>query len=146
MDLAAVLADATLAEQRIVGRHLLHLGDHLRRVVALQRLDGLQVMQHGRVDARLDHGGHVALVLRGEALREGARCVVAVPGERLGEDQALRRLQAERMHVRDEHQQPGEVLPALDDAELGRLLDRVDRIAAGIGEADDLGLGGLRLQ
>ena len=41
---------------------------------------------------------------------------------------------------------PGELLPALDDAEFGALLDRVDGVAAGIGQADDLGLGRLRLQ
>ena len=36
--------------------------------------------------------------------------------------------------------------PPLHDAELGRLLDRVDGVAAGIGKADDLGLRRLRLQ
>jgi hypothetical protein len=48
--------------------------------------------------------------------------------------------------VGDEHQHAGQALSALDDAELGRLLDRVDGVAAGIGQADDLGLGGLGLQ
>ena len=82
----------------------------------------------------------------GEALGEGAGLVVQVPVEGLGEDQALRRLEAERVHVGDEDEQAGELLAALDDAELGGLLDRVDGVAAGVGEADDLGLGGLRLQ
>ena len=82
----------------------------------------------------------------GEALGERARLVVQVPVERLGEDQALRGLQAERVHVGEEHEQAGEVLAALDDAELGRLLDRVGRVAAGVGEADDLRLRRLRLQ
>ena len=50
------------------------------------------------------------------------------------------------MHVGQEDQQTGELLAALDDAEFGRLLDRVDRVAAGIGETDDLGARGLRLQ
>src|SRR5664279_3331523 len=45
MDLAAVDADRALAEQRIVGRHFLHLGHDLGAVVALQRLDRLEVMQ-----------------------------------------------------------------------------------------------------
>src|SRR5262249_10610808 len=35
MDLAAVGAHRSLAEERIVGRHLLHLGDDLGAVVAL---------------------------------------------------------------------------------------------------------------
>src|SRR5437660_6923081 len=39
MDLAAVGADAAFAEQRIIGGHLLHLGDDLGSIVALQRLD-----------------------------------------------------------------------------------------------------------
>src|SRR4029453_10450977 len=43
VDLAAVDADRPLAEQRIVGGHFLHLGDDFRAVVALQRLDRLQV-------------------------------------------------------------------------------------------------------
>src|SRR5438067_1370258 len=41
VDLAAVGADAALAEERVLRRHLLHLGDHLGGVVALQRLDCL---------------------------------------------------------------------------------------------------------
>ena len=41
---------------------------------------------------------------------------------------------------------PARVWPRLGDAELGRLLDRVDGVAAGVGEADHLGAGGLRLQ
>ena len=50
------------------------------------------------------------------------------------------------MDVGQEHEHPGKVLPALDDAELGGLLDRVRRVAAGIGETEDLGLRCLRLQ
>ena len=41
---------------------------------------------------------------------------------------------------------PGQRLAALGDAELGRLLDRVDGVAAGVGEPDHLGAGRLRLQ
>ncbi len=50
------------------------------------------------------------------------------------------------MDVGDEHEQAGEVLAALHDAELGSLLDRVDGVAAGIGKPDNLGARGLRLQ
>ncbi len=50
------------------------------------------------------------------------------------------------MDVGDEHQQAGELLAAFDDAELRGLLDRVDGVAAGVGETDDLCLGGLGLQ
>ena len=42
--------------------------------------------------------------------------------------------------------QAGQALAAFDEAELGRLLDRVDGVAAGVGESDHLRLGTLRLQ
>ncbi len=50
------------------------------------------------------------------------------------------------MHVVDEEQQRGELLTARDNAELGRLLDRIGGVAAGIGEPDHFCLRGLRLQ
>ena len=50
------------------------------------------------------------------------------------------------MHVVDEQQQRRELLAAGDDAEFGRLLDRVGGVAAGIGKPDHLRLRGLRLQ
>ena len=87
-----------------------------------------------------------AAVALGEALGERARLVVHVPVEGLGEDEALGGRQPERVHVGDEDQQAREILAAPHDAELGALLDRVGGVAAGVGEADDLGLGGLRLQ
>ena len=69
-----------------------------------------------------------------------------VPVEAFGEDEALRGLEAEPVHLGERHQQAGELLAGLDDAELGRLLDRVGGVEAGIGKADDLGLRALRLQ
>ena len=50
------------------------------------------------------------------------------------------------MDVGDENQQAREACPPCDDAELGGLLDGVDRVAASIGEPDHLRLRGLRLQ
>ena len=41
---------------------------------------------------------------------------------------------------------PASVCPRLRDAELARLLDRVDRVAAGIGQADHLRARALRLK
>ena len=148
-DAAAVGAQRALAEQRIVGRHLLHLGDDLGAVmrIAAERVQRLQVMQHGGIIAGLRHRRHrvVGRPSPGSAsTRRGS--VVQVPVEGFGEGQALRGLQAERMHVVDEQQQRGELLAACDDAEFGRLLDRVGGVAAGIGKADDLRLRGLRLQ
>src|SRR6516162_10329028 len=57
VDLAAVFPQTPLAEGEIVGRNLLHLR-HDRRtalfsVVDTQSRDGLQVVQHARVAARL---------------------------------------------------------------------------------------------
>src|SRR5262249_8866962 len=89
MNLAPVRANGPLAEERIVGRHLLHLGDDLGAVVALERLDGFQVVQGPRVDARVDHRRMNLPVALGEALGEGTRLVVHVPVEGLGEGQPL---------------------------------------------------------
>ncbi len=147
VDLAAVGADRAFAEQRVVGRHRLHLVDHGLAVrVALERLDRLQILQHPGIDAGLHHGRHLARPFLLPALGEGAVGVVHVPIPSLGHDEALRRRQPHRSHVAREHQQSGEALPALHDAELRRLLDRVDGVAARIGEPDHLGLGRLRLQ
>src|SRR6185503_20814724 len=62
------------------------------------------------------------------------------------QDQALRGWKPERRDVACEHQQAGETLPALHDAEFGRLLDRVNGVTARVGEADDLRLRRLCLQ
>ena len=50
------------------------------------------------------------------------------------------------MHFGEGEEQRGEALAAGDDAELGRLLDAVGGVQTRVGEADDLGPGGLRLQ
>ena len=102
-------------------------------------------MHHRAINPGLHHRWRVVDLLH-EALRPGAGLVVLVPIEGRGQLQAVRGLQAEAVDVGDEDQQPGELLAALDDAEFRRLLDRVDRVATGIGEADDLGLRGLRLE
>src|SRR5438094_6801637 len=57
VDLAAVDTNRPLAEERIVGRQLLHLRDDPGALVTLQCLDGLQVVQHSGVDAGVDHRG-----------------------------------------------------------------------------------------
>ena len=58
VNLAAVGADRALAEQRVVGRHFLHLGDDGLAVgLALQRVDRLEVMQHRGINARMDLRG-----------------------------------------------------------------------------------------
>ena len=74
-----------------------------------------------------------------ETFREGAGLVVHVPVERVGDDQALGLLCAERVGVGDFLQQRDHLLAALGDAELGGLLQRVGGIAAGVGERHDLG-------
>ena len=123
---------------------LLSLG--LAVVVAFERFDRLEIVRDRRIDPGMHHGRMNAFELRSKTLGKRAIVVVEVPVPGLRHDQALRGLQAERMHVGDEGEQGGEVLTALDDAELGRLLDRVDGVAAGVRQADDLGFRGLRLQ
>ena len=97
MNLAAVGANRTSAEQRIVGRHFLHLRDHGAAVVRItaERFQCLEVMDQRGIDAGLDHRRRVLLVLFVEALGEGAGLVVHVPVKGLGEVQALRDLQSE---------------------------------------------------
>src|SRR5207245_4059672 len=85
MDLAAVDTNRPLAEERIVGRQLLHLRDDLRALVALQRLDGLQVVQYSGIDAGVDHRGMDLTIALREPLGERARFLVHVPVERLVE-------------------------------------------------------------
>src|SRR5262245_39654110 len=45
MDLPAILTNAALPEERVVGGHRLHLRDHGGSVIALERLHRFQVMQ-----------------------------------------------------------------------------------------------------
>src|SRR5262245_52519254 len=72
VDLAAVLADAALAEQLVVGGHRLHLGHHGGAIgIAFELVHRLEVVQHRRVHASLDHGWHVAFVGGGELLGKG---------------------------------------------------------------------------
>src|SRR5713101_9257013 len=133
MDLAAVDADGPLAEERVVRRQLLHLGDDLGAFVALERLDSLQVVQRPRVNARVDHRRMDPPIALREPLRERARFLVEIPIEGLGEGEPLGFLEAERVHVGEEDQETRELLAALHDAELGALLDGVGGVAAGVG-------------
>src|SRR5258707_4512048 len=112
--LAAVDADGALAEQRIVGRQLLHLGDDLGAVmrIASHRLKGLEIVQHARVEPRNLHRRHVpGLRLRRQPLRPCARLVVHVPVEGFCEGQALRGFQPQRVHVVDEERSAASFWP-----------------------------------
>src|SRR5688572_17939553 len=102
-------------------------------------------MQHGGIDARVDHRRMDAFVALCKAFGERTRLIVHVPVERLGEEQALRVEQAQSVDIDYAYEQPGEVLATLDDAELRRLLDRIGGVAARVGEPHDLRLRRLRL-
>ena len=124
-----------------------HRFDNLRSVRGRTDLgDRLEIVKHGGVHSSLNHGRIFAAVADREALRECPRLVVEVPVECGAQRQALRGLQTESVNIGQEYEQSGEPLAALDDPELGGLLDRVDGVAAGVGEPDHLGLGGLCLQ
>ena len=103
-------------------------------------------MQHAAIGPCVDHSRYPAIALCHITLCPRPGLVVENPIERVGDDQALRRLQSERLHVGNEHERACEALPAPDDTELSRLLYRVDGVGAGIGEVADLSLRGLRLQ
>jgi hypothetical protein len=75
----------------------------------------------------------------------GSGLLVQIPVEGLGEQHALRGLQAHGVNVVDEQQQRRQRLLA-GDAELGRRLDRIDGVAARVRQTDDLRPGGLGLQ
>src|SRR3989442_5579807 len=83
VDLAAVDTNRPLPEERSVGRQLLYLRDDPGALVTLQRLDGLQVVQHSGVDAGVDHRGIDLPIAFPEPLGARARFLVHVPLERL---------------------------------------------------------------
>ena len=115
--------------------------------IAAERLQCLEVMEHGGIISRHRHRRHGAFRRQLlEALGPCAGLVVHVPVERFGEGEALRGLQAQRMDVVDKQQQRRELLATRHDAEFGRLLDRIGGVAAGIGEPDHFCLRRLRLQ
>src|SRR5512147_2358052 len=93
----------------------------------------------------MDHAWHPSSALE-EALGESAALVVMIPVETFGQHQALRRIEAQTIHLGDRHQQAGKLLALPEDAEFGRLLDRVDCVLAGTGEGDYFRLRALRLQ
>jgi len=140
-----VLAQPAVAGEEILHRLLAHLGRDLERIVGAGLLDRVQIGGHRGIDAGLPHRRHP--VHLGEiALRPFAGLVVHVPVERRGQQQALRGRQADRMDVGDQRQQRGHLLAAGEDTELGGGLDLVGVVRRPAGDADDLGLGGLRLQ
>jgi hypothetical protein len=80
----------------------------------------------------MDHARMHAAVLRRELLGEFAIGIIHVPVPGFGENQALGGLEPESVNVGEKHEKAGEILSALDNAELGRLFDRVRRIGAGV--------------
>jgi hypothetical protein len=142
---AAVLADAAVLGHEVVDGRLVHLLQHRLGRVRARRLDGVQVVHGGAVVAGLDHGRHAAGAFE-ITLGPLPRLVVQVPVEGFHQVQALRVFQPHAAHVHDAHEEGGHALLAAHDAELERLLDAVDGVAAAVGQADHLGLGGLRLQ
>jgi hypothetical protein len=81
-------------------------------------------------------------ILLGECAVDVA--LIPIPGVR--ENETLRGLEPEREDIGDEDQEAGELLAALQDAELGGLFDGVDGVATCVREPDDLGSRCLRLQ
>src|SRR5215831_1485570 len=79
-----------------------------------------------------------------ELLGESAIVVVRVPIPGLCKDKPLRCLQTERVHIGDENQKARKALITAD--EFSGLLDRVDRVSAGVGKSNDLGFGRSGLQ
>src|SRR5262245_30527508 len=93
VDLAPVGTDDAGTEQRIVGRHLLHLcNDRLAVDGAVERFCRLEIVRYGGVDAGMDHGRMSTIVGGGKCLRERTVGVARIPIPGLGQHQALRGL------------------------------------------------------
>ena len=146
MDLAAIGADAAAAKALVLGGDRLHLGNRAG-AIGLQRrhahlLGGLQVVQYRRIIAGMHHRRAAAWHTGNELVGKRAAALIQIPIKALGQRQALAHVQPQRMHIGQEHQQAGH--PHLD-AEFLDLLDGVDGVRTGIGQAQHLGAGCLRL-
>ena len=146
MKLAAIRTHHAFAEQWVVCRHFLHLGNHRLARARTGSGCGLQVMQHRGVNTRLHVRRVVAAAALGKTLGKGALAFVLVPVKSRGENQALGSLEAQAVDVIDENRQGNQFLPAIRQAEFPGLLDCIHEVGAPHCQADDLGLGRLGLQ
>ena len=145
MDHPAILADLSVLGKEVVDGCRAHLLHHRRGRVGASRLHGFEIVRGRRIDPRLRHVRHLAHSLE-IALCPGTRLLIAVPVKGVGEQHALCRFQAKGVDVVDEDQQPRHFLPTAHDTELGRLLDGIGGVRAGVGKPDHLRFRGLRLQ
>ena len=148
MNHAAVLADGDVAEQFVLALEFFHLRHGVLGIIAAGCRYRVQIRQGRGIDAGLIAARHLAVHAgpRGKTFGEGAGVLIHVPIEGFQQLQALRDFQAHAVHVVHEQQERDHGLPAFFGAEFGRLLYRVDGIAAGVCQADHLGLRALRLQ
>ena len=145
MHAATVWPDLHVAEKKIVKGRLFHLRDHVLGIVAAGPSDSFEIGERGRIDAGLIGAWISAPGALGKALCPGAGIIAHVPIERFGEQQAFGDRQAHRMNVVQKDQKRDERLAGFADAEFSRLFHRIDRVAAGIGEAHHFGFRRLRL-
>ena len=144
MDHSTVGANHSALGEHVVDRVRLQMSHHLVGVVRPGRLDRGEIGHRRRVVRSVPAVRHLLDLLE-VPLRPRSRLVVGVPVPRIRQKDALRCLEPERIHVAEIHQKCCH-LHVRRDAELVRGLDRVDQIAAGICQAEDLGLGRLSLQ
>src|SRR5262249_52772859 len=90
--------------------------------------------------------GMLPLLAAPNSLAKARLASLASPYHASRKNAALAAFRAEAPHCGRQPKTPPQFLPAADDAEFGGLLDGVGGVGAGIGEADDLGFRGLRLQ
>jgi hypothetical protein len=84
------------------------------------------------------------LLFEARGKRTGTGTVVPIKTTR--NDQSLRRLQSEAVHVGDERMQRRELLASPGQREFAGLLDGIDGVSAGAGEGNNLCLRALRTQ
>src|SRR5450631_4889406 len=95
----------------------------------------------------MDHAWRLPAVAGEEAFGPGAARLAEVPEESLGRGQALGRFEAKRVGIwKLQQERRYALVAAAAQAEFPGLFDRVDGVAAGVRERDDLRLRGLRLQ
>ena len=110
MEQAAVLAHPALGKE-VVHRQGVHLRRNRETLGGPGGLHRLQIVHDRGICPGLHHAGHPPRP-REEALRPGARCLVHVPVEALGEHQAARGLEPEPMDDTDDDYQSREPLAA----------------------------------
>ena len=132
MDFAAIWANRALAKQDVIRWQLFHLGSHFGAIIGFGCVNCFQVVNDAGVNTRMNHRWVLTAIGSSESLGKCTGLIIQIPVESFCEHQALGFFQTERMNVRQEDQQAGQVLTAFGNAELMLL----DEPTQGMGHED----------